>query len=109
LGHVLLMRIERTGPEQRIEAQAILCKLAGDLGVDAVTVNGEQQSRTAVIDQQASALAQATPGPAEARDADRCRLPQPLTRPDARYRRALGQPLAASWLRAELLECRLGP
>src|SRR5215470_14345601 len=34
-------------------------------------------------------------------------LPQPLTRPDARRRRTLDQPLAASRLRAELLECRL--
>jgi hypothetical protein len=34
-------------------------------------------------------------------------LPQPLTRPDARRRRALDQPLAAPTLRAELLECRL--
>jgi hypothetical protein len=34
-------------------------------------------------------------------------LPQPLTRPDARRRRALDQPLAAATLRAELLECRL--
>jgi hypothetical protein len=56
------MRVERTGPELRIEAQAILCKLADDLGVDAVTVDGEKQSRTTVIDQQARALAQATPG-----------------------------------------------
>jgi hypothetical protein len=55
------MRIERTGPEQRIEAQAVLGKLAGDLGVDEVTMNGQQQSRTAVIDQQARALAQAPP------------------------------------------------
>jgi transposase len=34
-------------------------------------------------------------------------LPQPLTRPDARHRRALDQPLAAPALRTELLECRL--
>src|SRR5262249_36617596 len=34
-------------------------------------------------------------------------LPQPLTRPDARHRRTLDQSLAASALRAELLECRL--
>ena len=34
--HVQPMRIERTDPEQRIEAQAVLCKLAGDLGVDAL-------------------------------------------------------------------------
>ena len=34
-------------------------------------------------------------------------LPRPLTGPDARYRRALDQPLAAAGLRAELLECCL--
>jgi len=61
LGHVLPMRIERTSPELRIEAQAILCKLAGDLGVDTVTVSGQQQGRTTVIDQRARALAQVTP------------------------------------------------
>ena len=32
-------------------------------------------------------------------------LPQPPTRPDARRRRPLDQPLAASGLRADLLEC----
>jgi hypothetical protein len=69
-GHVLPLRIERTGPELRIEAQAVLCKLAGDLGVDAVTVNSQQQSRATIIDQQARALAQATPDTqAEAWDA----------------------------------------
>jgi len=34
-------------------------------------------------------------------------FPQPLTRSDAGHRRALDQPLAASRLRTELLECRL--
>src|SRR5215469_1439429 len=67
--HVLPMRIERTGPEQRIEAQAALCKLAGDLGVDAVTVNGQQQCLTTVIDQQARALVQAPPGTQPAAEA----------------------------------------
>jgi len=33
-------------------------------------------------------------------------LPQPITRPDARRRRPPDQPLAASGLRTELLECR---
>jgi len=68
-GHVLPMRIERTGPEQRIEAQAVLGKLAGDLGVDAVTVNGQQQSLTRLIDQQARVLAQVTPGTQPAAEA----------------------------------------
>ena len=35
-------------------------------------------------------------------------LPRPLTGSDAGHRRTLDQPLAASGLRAELLECRLG-
>jgi hypothetical protein len=60
-GHVLPMRIERTGPELRIEAQAVLSKLAVVLSVDAVTVDGQQQSRTTVIDQRARTLAQVTP------------------------------------------------
>jgi hypothetical protein len=63
------MRIERTGPELRIEAQAILCKLAGDLGVDTVTVKGQPQSRTTVIDQQAHTLAQAASGTQAAAEA----------------------------------------
>jgi hypothetical protein len=57
----LPLRIERTATELRIEAQTVLDKLSGDLGVDTVTVNGQQQSWTAVIDQQAHALAAATP------------------------------------------------
>ena len=36
--------------------------------------------------------------------ADPCLLPQPLTRPDAGHRRPLDQALAASRLRAELLD-----
>jgi hypothetical protein len=55
------LRIERTDHELRIEAQAVLCKLAGDLDVDKVTVNGKEQSQAIVIDQQARALAQAAP------------------------------------------------
>jgi transposase len=39
--------------------------------------------------------------------ADPLLLPQPLTRPDAGYGRPLDQPLAATGLRTELLECRL--
>jgi hypothetical protein len=59
--HVLPLRIERTDPEQRIEAQAVLCKLSHDLGVDMVTVKGQQQNQATVIDQQARALAEAAP------------------------------------------------
>jgi hypothetical protein len=59
--HVLPLRIERTAPESRIEAQAVLCKLSHDLGVDTVTVNSQQQNQAAVIDRQARALAQAAP------------------------------------------------
>jgi hypothetical protein len=59
--HVLPLRIERTATELRIEAQTILHKLSGDLSVDTVTVNNQQQSQTAVIDQQARALAAAAP------------------------------------------------
>lgn len=69
LDHVLPMRIERTGPELRIEAQAVLGKLAGVLGVDAVTVNGQEQDRTTVVDQRARALAQVTPGSQAAAEA----------------------------------------
>ena len=47
--NVLPLRIERTATELRIEAQAILHKLAGDLGVDTVTVNNQQQSRTGTV------------------------------------------------------------
>ena len=59
--HVLPLRIERTAPESRIEAQAVLCTLSHDLGVDTVTVDGQQQDQATVIDQQARALAQAAP------------------------------------------------
>jgi hypothetical protein len=58
----LPLRIERTAGEFRIEAQTILHKLSGELGVDTVTVNNQKQSQTAVIDQQAHALATAVPG-----------------------------------------------
>jgi hypothetical protein len=59
--HVLPLRIERTAAELRIEAQAILHKLSGDLGVDAVTAADQEQSRTAIIGRQADALAAAAP------------------------------------------------
>jgi len=64
--HVLPLRIERTAPELRVEAQVILHKLAGDLGVDTVTDQDPAQSRTAVIGQQADALAAAEPQTAAA-------------------------------------------
>ncbi|TVZ05525.1 hypothetical protein EAS64_13415 [Trebonia kvetii] len=59
--HFLPLRIERSAAEQRAEAQAVLCKLAGDLQVDTVLVNGQQQSRTAVIERMARVLAAAEP------------------------------------------------
>jgi hypothetical protein len=60
--HVLPLRIERTAVELRIEAQVILQKLSGDLGVDTITVRDHhEQSRTAIIGQQADALAAAAP------------------------------------------------
>jgi hypothetical protein len=59
--HVLPLRIERTDPELRLEAQVVLCNLSDAVGVDKVTINGQQQSQATVIDQQARALAQATP------------------------------------------------
>ena len=59
--HVLPLRIERTAAELRIEAQTILHKLCGDLDVDTVSVNDQRQSRTAVIEQRAQALAAAAP------------------------------------------------
>jgi hypothetical protein len=62
----LPLRIERTAPELRTEAQVILRKLSGDLGVDAVTDHDPAQSRTAVIGQQADALAAAEPQSAAA-------------------------------------------
>lgn len=47
--------------------------LAGDLGVHTVTVNGQQESRTTVMDEQLRVLAQITPddtrAAAEVRDA----------------------------------------
>jgi hypothetical protein len=60
--YVLPLRVERTAAELRTEAQAILHKLSGDLQVDTVIVNNREQSRTAIIDQQACALAAAVPG-----------------------------------------------
>lgn len=70
-GHVLPLRVERTAPELRREAQVVLQKLAGDLDVDMVAASGQQQSLTALIDDQAQALAAAEPGtPAAERDWD---------------------------------------
>jgi hypothetical protein len=60
--HVLPLRVERTADELRAEALAVLQKLSVELHVDTVTVNGQEQSRTAAIDQQARALAAAAPG-----------------------------------------------
>jgi hypothetical protein len=60
--HVLPLHVERTYPELRIEAQAVLQKLSDDLGVGTVTVNGQQQNLATVMDQQAHALAQAAAG-----------------------------------------------
>ncbi|HEX9042925.1 MAG TPA: hypothetical protein VF838_18225 [Trebonia sp.] len=65
-GYSLPLRIERTVAEQRAEAQAVLRKLCGDLQIDTVTVDSQQQSRTVVIEQQARALAAAEPGSAAA-------------------------------------------
>jgi hypothetical protein len=59
--HFLPLRIERTAAERRTEAQAVLRKLSGDLQVDTVTVNNQEQSRTVVIEQQARVLAAAEP------------------------------------------------
>jgi hypothetical protein len=58
----LPLRIERTPAELRAEAQAVLGKLSGELQVDTVTVNDQEQSRTAVIGEQTAALAAAEPG-----------------------------------------------
>jgi len=59
--HVLPLRVERTAAELRAEALAVLHKLAVDLQVDTITVNDEARSRTALIDEQAYALAAAAP------------------------------------------------
>jgi hypothetical protein len=64
--HSLPLRIERTTAEQRAEAETVLRKLAADLRADTVTVNGQQQSRTALIEQQARVLAAAEPETAAA-------------------------------------------
>jgi hypothetical protein len=60
-GHMLPLRMERTLKELQIEAHAVLHKLARDLAVDDVTVNGQQRSQTDSIDQQAKALTEAAP------------------------------------------------
>jgi hypothetical protein len=59
--HSLPLRTERTAAELRAEAQAVLCKLSGELQVDRVRVNNQEQSGTAVIEQQARVLAAAEP------------------------------------------------
>ena len=59
LGHVLPLHIERTPAELRIEAQAVVRKLAHDLAVDTVIVDGQPRSQADYIDQQARALADA--------------------------------------------------
>ena len=65
-GHALPLRMERTPEELRIEAQAVVRKLAHDLAVDKVRVNGQQRSQADDIDQQAKALLEATPEAAPA-------------------------------------------
>ncbi len=59
--HSLPLHTERTAAELRAEAQAVLCKLSGELQVDTVTVNHQEQSGTAVIERQARVLAAAEP------------------------------------------------
>jgi hypothetical protein len=59
--HSLPLRTERTAAELRAEAQAVLGKLSGELQVDTVRVNNQEQSGTAVIEQQARVLAAAEP------------------------------------------------
>ena len=60
-GHMLPLRIERTPGELRIEAQAVIRKLAADLEVDTVTVNGQPRNLADHVVQQAVALAGAKP------------------------------------------------
>ena len=60
--HALPLRIERTPAARRAEAQAVLAKLSRELQVDTATVDDQEQSRTAVIGQQADVLAAAEPG-----------------------------------------------
>lgn len=60
--HALPLRIERTPAARRTEAQAVLAKLAVELQVDTATVDDQEQSRTAVVEQQADVLAAAEPG-----------------------------------------------
>ena len=64
--HFLPLRIERTAAEQRAEAHAVLRKLSGDLHVDTVMVNGQERTRTGVIEHQARVLAAAEPETAAA-------------------------------------------
>jgi len=64
--HVLPLRIERTPEELRIEAQVVLRKLACDLGVDPITVDGQQRNQADYIDHQAKALAGSDPSAASA-------------------------------------------
>lgn len=59
LGHALPLHIERTPAELRIEAQTVVRKLAHDLAVDTVIVDGQPRSQADYIDQQAKALADA--------------------------------------------------
>ena len=65
-GHALPLRIEQTPEELRIEAQAVLRKLARDLGVDTITVDRQQRNQADYIDQQAKALAEGDPSAAPA-------------------------------------------
>ena len=65
-GQVLPLRVERTVGELRTEAQVILHKLSVDLGVDQVMAGDQEQSRTAVIGQQADDLTAAGPQTAAA-------------------------------------------
>ena len=66
-GYALPLRMERTSAESRIEAQVVVRKLAGDLGVDTITVDGQQRNQPDYIDQQAKALAAAEPSAAPVR------------------------------------------
>jgi len=56
-GHVLPLRIERAPEELRIEAQVVLRKLACDLGVATITVDGQQRNQADYIDQQVTQAA----------------------------------------------------
>jgi hypothetical protein len=65
-GIVLPLRIERTPEESRIEAQVVVRKLAADLGVDTITVDGQQRNQADYINQQATTLAEGDPSVAPA-------------------------------------------